>query len=207
GLKDAFKRGEDIHASTAAAIFNILLSEVHADHRRKAKEVNFGIIYGISQYGLASRLGITHEEAQEIIESYFIRFPRVNDYMIRTIAFARQHKYVTTIRNRRRYLPEIDSKNAAVRQNAERMAINTTIQGSAADLIKLAMINIQRKISDEKLRTRMILQVHDELVFEVKSSEVDHIQKLVKGEMENAISLDVPILVEIGTGKNWLEAH
>jgi len=207
GLKAAFSRGEDIHASTAAAIFNIPLEMVNSDHRRKAKEVNFGIIYGISQYGLASRLGISNEEAQQIITNYFLRFPRVNDYMIHTITFVQQHKYVTTIRNRRRYLPEIDSTNATIRQNAERMAINTTIQGSAADLIKVAMINIQNRLEKEKLQTRMILQVHDELVFEVKASELEKVRKLVKLEMENAIKLDVPLKVDVGAGKNWLEAH
>lgn len=207
GLKEAFERGEDIHATTAAAVFNVSLQEVNPDQRRKAKEVNFGIIYGISQYGLASRLGISANEAQEIIQNYFIRFPMVNEYMIRTIAFVQKHKYVTTIRNRRRYIPEIDSKNANVRQNAERMAINTTIQGSAADLIKVAMINIQKKIEKEKLQTRMILQVHDELVFEVKSSEMEQVRQLVKKEMEGAIKLDVPIKVDVGLGKNWLEAH
>ncbi len=207
GLRDAFMKGEDIHATTAAAIFNIALEKVNADHRRKAKEVNFGIIYGISQYGLAARLGISADEAQTIIDNYFARFPRVNDYMTHTIAFALEHKYVTTILKRRRYLPEIESKNANVRQNAERMAINTTIQGSAADLIKLAMINIQRKIEKEHLQTKMILQVHDELVFEVKTAEKEKIRAMVKYEMENAIKLDVPIRVDIGEGKNWLEAH
>ena len=207
GLKEAFERGEDIHATTAAAVFNVPLQEVNPDQRRKAKEVNFGIIYGISQYGLASRLGISADEAQEIIQNYFIRFPRVNEYMIQTIAFVQKHKYVTTIRNRRRYIPEIDSKNANVRQNAERMAINTTIQGSAADLIKLAMINIQNKFEKEKLQTSMILQVHDELVFEVKSSEMERVKQLVKKEMEGAIKLDIPIKVDVGIGKNWLEAH
>lgn len=207
GLKAAFARGEDIHATTAAAIFNIPLEMVNPEHRRKAKEVNFGIIYGISQYGLSSRLGISNEEAQQIITNYFVRFPRVNDYMIHTIAFARKHKYVTTIRHRRRYLPEIDSSNATIRQNAERMAINTTIQGSAADLIKVAMVNIQNRLEEEKLRTKMILQVHDELVFEVKSSELEKVKKLVKHEMENAITLDVPLKVDVGVGKNWLEAH
>lgn len=206
-LKAAFSRGEDIHASTAAAIFNIPLEMVNADHRRKAKEVNFGIIYGISQYGLASRLGISNEEAQQIITNYFVRFPRVNDYMIHTITFVLQHKYVTTIRNRRRYLPEIDSTNATIRQNAERMAINTTIQGSAADLIKLAMINIQNRLEKENLQTRMILQVHDELVFEVKAAELEKVKKMVKKEMEHAIKLDVPLKVDVGAGKNWLEAH
>lgn len=206
-LRQAFERGEDIHASTAAAIFDIPIDQVTPDHRRKAKEVNFGIIYGISPYGLAARLGIDPDEAKQIIDNYFIRFPRVNDYMIHTIAFAHKNKYVTTILNRRRYIPEIDSKNANIRQNAERIAINTTIQGSAADLIKLAMINIQRRLDEANLQTRMILQVHDELVFEVKASELEQIKSLVKTEMENAIRLSVPIKVDIGVGKNWLEAH
>lgn len=207
GLQKAFEKGEDIHASTASAVFDIPLKEVDTDQRRKAKEVNFGIIYGISQYGLANRLRITPDEAQDIIQNYFVRFPRVNDYMIHTIAFAQKNKYVKTIRDRRRYIPEIDSKNAHVRQNAERMAINTTIQGSAADLIKLAMINIQNQFEQKKLTCKMILQVHDELVFEVPDREVEQIRTLVKKEMENAIKLDVPIKVEIGKGKNWLEAH
>jgi DNA polymerase-1 len=207
GLKDAFKKGEDIHASTAAAVFNLPLEMVDAEQRRKAKEVNFGIIYGISQYGLASRLHISAEEAREIIDNYFARFPRVNDYMIHTITFAQKHQYVTTILNRRRYIPEIESDNANVRQNAERMAINTTIQGSAADLIKVAMINIQKRIEKKDFQTRMILQVHDELVFEVKADELDEIKKLVKHEMENAIKLDIPVKVDMGIGKNWLEAH
>ncbi len=207
GLKKAFQRNEDIHASTAAAIFNIPIEMVNPDHRRKAKEVNFGIIYGISQYGLANRLGISPEEAQEIIQSYFTRFPRVNDYMIHTITFANQNKYVTTLKNRRRYLPEIDSKNATVRQNAERMAINTTIQGSAADLIKLAMIRIQKQLTEKKLQTKMLLQVHDELIFEVKAPELETVKKLVKNKMENAIQLDVPIKAEVGVAKNWLDAH
>ena len=207
GLQDAFAKGEDIHATTAAAIFNIPLEMVNSDHRRKAKEVNFGIIYGISQYGLASRLGISNEEAKKIIDSYFVRFPKVHDYMNHTITFARQHHYVSTILNRRRYIPEIESSNTNVRQNAERMAINTTIQGSAADLIKMAMINIQKDITKKKLKSKMILQVHDELVFEVPEAELEDVQKLVKKRMESAIQLDVPVKVEMGAGKNWLEAH
>jgi len=206
-LLAAFERGEDIHASTAAAIFDIPITEVTPDHRRKAKEVNFGIIYGISPYGLASRLGIDPEEAKQIINNYFVRFPKVNEFITHIIAFAHQHKYVTTILNRRRYIPEIDSKNANVRNNAERIAINTTIQGSAADLIKLAMINIHRRFAWEGLRTKMILQVHDELVFEVMASELDTVKQIAKEEMETAIQLDVPLKVDVGVGKNWLQAH
>jgi DNA polymerase-1 len=207
GLKNAFIKGEDIHASTAAAIFNIPLERVDAEQRRKAKAVNFGIIYGISQYGLATRLHISANEAREIIDNYFTRFPRVNDYMIHTIASAQKHGYVKTILSRRRYIPEITSDNANVRQNAERMAINTTIQGSAADLIKVAMINIQEQIEKKTLQTRMILQVHDELVFEAKAAELEEVKQLVRQEMEKAIKLDIPVKVDLGIAKNWLEAH
>ena len=206
-LKEAFERGEDIHSTTAAAIFDVPLSQVTPEHRRKAKEVNFGIIYGISRYGLASRLNISNEEAEQIISNYFARFPEVNHYIIHVIAFAQKNGYVTTILNRRRYIPEINSRNATVKQNAERVAINTTIQGSAADLIKLAMINIHKRLQQENLRSKMILQVHDELVFEVPAEEVDIISQLVKHEMENAIHLKVPLKVDVGIGKNWLEAH
>ena len=207
GLKEAFERGEDIHASTAAAIFDIPISEVTPEHRRKAKEVNFGIIYGISPYGLASRLGIDPEEAKQIIFNYFARFPRVNDYITHVLAFAHRNKYVTTILNRRRYIPEIDSKNGNVRQNAERIAINTTIQGSAADLIKIAMINIHRYLKENKLQTRMMLQVHDELVFEVPADELEQVKPEIRRLMESAMELTVPLKVDIGVGKNWLEAH
>ncbi|HFB67811.1 MAG TPA: DNA polymerase I, partial [Calditrichae bacterium] len=207
GLKEAFERGEDIHASTAAAIFDIPISEVTPEHRRKAKEVNFGIIYGISPYGLASRLGIDPEEAKQIIFNYFARFPRVNDYITHVLAFAHRNKYVTTILNRRRYIPEIDSKNGNVRQNAERIAINTTIQGSAADLIKIAMINIHRYLKENKLQTRMMLQVHDELVFEVPADELEQVKPEIRRLMESAMELSVPLKVDIGVGKNWLEAH
>ncbi|NOX37275.1 MAG: DNA polymerase I [Calditrichaeota bacterium] len=207
GLREAFEKGEDIHATTAAAIFDIPIEEVTPDHRRKAKEVNFGIIYGISPYGLAARLGIDPDEAKMIITNYFVRFPKVNDYITHVIAFAHQHKYVTTILNRRRYIPEIDSKNANVRQNAERIAINTTIQGSAADLIKIAMIQIHRELQQRQLKTRMVLQVHDELVFEVMAEELETVRQLVKEKMETAIQLNVPLKVDIGVGKNWLEAH
>ena len=207
GLRPAFERGEDIHTSTAAAIFNLSPAEVTPEHRRKAKEVNFGIIYGISPYGLASRLGIDPEEAKQIIVNYFARFPRVNDYITHVLASAYKYKYVTTILNRRRYLPEIDSKNATVRQNAERIAINTTIQGSAADLIKLAMINIHRWLKKQRARSKMVLQIHDELVFEVADEELVTIQQMVRQKMESAIQLSVPLKVDLGVGKNWLEAH
>ena len=207
GLLEAFENEEDIHATTAAAIFGISPNEVNPDHRRKAKEVNFGIIYGISPYGLASRLNITPEEGKQIIDSYFSRFPKVNDYITHVLSFVHRHKYVTTILNRRRYMPEIDSKNGNIRQNVERAAINTPIQGSAADLIKLAMIEIHKEFQKSRLKTKMILQVHDELVFEVPKNEVDRVKKLVKEKMEKAMPLKVAVRVDIGLGENWLDAH
>lgn len=207
GLIEAFKNNEDIHATTAAAIFNISPEEVTPDHRRKAKEVNFGIIYGISPYGLASRLSIKPDEGKLIINNYFERFSKVNDYITHVLAFVHRNKYVTTILNRRRYVPEIDSKNGNIRQNAERAAINTTIQGSAADLIKLAMIEIHKEFKKRKLKTKMILQVHDELVFEVSEDEIDLVKSLVREKMEKAIPLVVPVKVDMGLGKNWLDAH
>jgi DNA polymerase-1 len=206
-LLNAFKRGEDIHTTTAAAIFSLDPEDVTSDHRRKAKEVNFGIIYGISPYGLASRLKIKPDEAEQIIFNYFARFPKVNDYIIHVLGFVNKNKYVTTILNRRRYIPEIDSTNGNIRQNAERAAINTTIQGSAADLIKLAMIDIHREFKKLNLQTKMILQVHDELVFEVVKDELETVKPLVKNKMENAMPLKVAIKVDLGVGNNWLEAH
>ncbi len=206
-LQTAFERGEDIHTTTAAAIFQISKDEVEPDHRRKAKEVNFGIIYGISRFGLASRLNITAAEAADIIQSYFTRFPKVNEYIVNIIATAKEQGYVETLMKRRRYIPEINNRNGAIRQNAERVAINTTIQGSAADLIKMAMINIHRRLEAEKLETRMLLQVHDELVFEVPNSEIETVTTLVREEMEGAMKLSVPLKVDVGTGANWLEAH
>jgi DNA polymerase-1 len=207
GLRQAFERGEDIHASTAAAIFGVPISEVTPDMRRKAKEVNFGIIYGISRYGLAGRLDISVDEAERIITNYFARFPKVNDYIRDTIAKTRETQYVTTLLNRRRYIPDILSRNTTVRQNAERMAINTPIQGSAADLIKLAMIHIHHRIKKEGFAAKMILQVHDELVFEVPKSEINKVKELVVYEMEHAMDLSVPLKVDVGVGANWLEAH
>ena len=206
-LREAFERGEDIHSTTAAAVFNVPIGEVTPDHRRKAKAVNFGIIYGISRYGLASRLEISAGEAEQIIQSYFTRFPKVNQYIIDTIQFARDQKYVKTLLGRIRHIPEIMDRNSNIRQNAERIAINTTIQGSAADLIKLAMLNIQKKFTEKSLQTKMILQVHDELVFEVPKTELEIVKPLVIEQMENAMKLDVPLKADAGVGENWLEAH
>jgi DNA polymerase-1 len=207
GLLEAFTKREDIHATTAAKIFGVETKDVSRDMRRKAKEVNFGIMYGIGAFGLAARLDISQSESKEIISKYFERFPKVNQYIAETIAKARRDGYVTTLRDRRRYLPEIHSKNANLRSNAERQAINMPIQGTAADMIKLAMIGIQRELENRKLRSRMLLQVHDELVFEIHAKEEKEMKEVVEENMKNALKLGVPIEVEIGVGKNWLEAH
>ncbi|MDQ7064452.1 MAG: DNA polymerase I [candidate division KSB1 bacterium] len=206
-LIKAFQNGEDVHRATAANVFGVPPEEVTPELRRRAKEINFGIMYGMGVYGLAQRLEITPEEAQTIIQEYFVKYPGVNDFIIRTLNEARQKGYVTTLLNRRRYLPEILSENRRVREFAERTAINTPIQGTAADMIKVAMIRIDRRLHEEKLRSKMIMQVHDELVFEAPEEELDALRSLVAHEMANALKLDVPIKVDIGIGKNWLEAH
>lgn len=207
GLRQAFLNGEDIHASTAAKIFGVPQSDVTREMRRKAKEVNFGIMYGIGPYGLATRLDISQTEAKEIIERYFQRFPKVQQYINDTIATARERGYVSTLLGRRRYLPDITSRNQTIRQNAERQAINMPIQGTAADMIKIAMITIDRAFNERQLNARMILQVHDELVLDVPEHEINTVKDLVIRAMESALPLSVPIVVETGIGKNWLEAH
>jgi DNA polymerase-1 len=206
-LIEAFRRDEDIHTATASRVFNVPPNEVTPDLRRRVKEINFGIIYGMGAYGLSQRLDITPEEAQNFITNYFVQYPGVNAFMMSVIAEAHQKGYVTTLLNRRRYLPDINSDNRRVREFAERTAINTPIQGTAADLIKIAMINVHRRLQREKGRARMILQVHDELVFEAPADELADLEKLVREEMSQAIRLDVPIKVEVGIGENWLEAH
>lgn len=206
-MLNAFEHSQDIHASTASKVFKIPLEEVTSDMRRKAKMVNFGIIYGISAFGLAQRLGIARGEAASIIQAYFEEFPAVKTYMDGVINHAREHEYVETILGRRRYLPDINSRNQTNRGFAERNAINAPIQGSAADMIKLAMIKVQQFIESEKLRSRMILQVHDELVFDVHKSEVELLSTKVDELMRTAIELPVKIETGIGTGINWLEAH
>jgi DNA polymerase-1 len=207
GLLEAFRDGEDIHATTAAKVFGVKPSGVTREMRRRAKEVNFGIMYGIGPFGLSSRLDISQVEAKETIARYFERFPKVNQYIFDTIAKARHDGYVSTLLGRRRYLPEINSRNQTVRQNAERQAINMPIQGTAADMIKLAMIQIQKGINESEFDSKMILQVHDELVFEVMKKEMEGMKELVIQRMQNALPLDVPIVVEVGTGKNWYDAH
>ncbi|MBA4313497.1 MAG: DNA polymerase I [Chlorobiaceae bacterium] len=207
GLIEAFRNGEDIHATTAAKIFGVSLDDVSKDMRRKAKEVNFGIMYGIGPYGLATRLDIPQAEAKEIITKYFERFPKVKQYINDTIETAKRNGYVSTLLGRRRYFPDINSRNQNIRGNAERQAINMPIQGTAADMIKLAMIRIYSKIRNPKSGIRMLMQVHDELVFETAKSQELIAKSLIGEEMKNALPLSVPIEVEIGVGKNWLEAH
>jgi len=206
-MLEAFNNGQDIHASTASKVFKVELSEVSSDMRRKAKMVNFGIIYGISAFGLAQRLGIPRGEASEIIKAYFTEFPAVKTYMDKVIEDAREQKYVETILGRRRYLADIDSANQTTRGFAERNAINAPIQGSAADMIKVAMINIHNYIVNEKLQSRMILQVHDELVFDAHKDEVELLKTKVNELMTTAIPLAVKMETGIGVGNNWLEAH
>lgn len=204
---EAFKQGRDIHATTAAKIFKLPLEEVTSDMRRKAKTANFGIIYGISVFGLSQRLAIPRSEAKEIIDAYFAEFPAVKEYMDGAIEKARKNEYVETILGRRRYLRDINSRNMTMRSFAERNAINAPLQGSAADLIKVAMINVYRWMKKEKLKSKMILQVHDELVFDAHKDEVELLQREIPKLMCNAVKIDVPLEVETGVGKDWLQAH
>jgi DNA polymerase I len=204
---DAFKTGRDIHTTTAAKVFKVDIEKVTPDMRRKAKEVNFGILYGSTAFGLAQNLNISRTEATEMIESYFKEFSAIKRYMDDSINAARETEYVETILGRRRYLRDINSKNISTRGFAERNAINAPIQGSAADIIKIAMINIHRWLQKEKLKTKMILQVHDELVFDLHKDELDIVKPQVRELMKSAVILDVPMEVEVGVGKNWLEAH
>jgi DNA polymerase-1 len=204
---DAFKHGIDIHASTASKVYNVALADVTGEMRRNAKMVNFGIIYGISAFGLAQRLNIPRGEAKEIIDNYFTQYPTIKAYMDGSIQQAREKGYVETILGRKRYLRDINSANAVVRGFAERNAINAPIQGSAADLIKVAMINIYNEFRAAKYNTKMTLQVHDELVFDVPLDEVEIVKPVIRKCMREAIKMTVPLEVEIGVGHNWLEAH
>lgn len=207
GLIETFVQGLDVHTATAARIYGVSLEEVTTDMRRSAKTVNFGIVYGISAFGLSERLNIPRKEAAEIIQQYFSKYPGVKSYMDNTISFARQHGYVETMMGRRRYLRDINSRNATVRGFAERNAINAPVQGSSADMIKIAMIQIHDALKVQKLESKMILQVHDELVFDALKTEVDLLQKIVQEKMANAIKMTVPVVVDMNTGHNWLEAH
>lgn len=206
-MLEAFKNGQDIHVATAAKIFKVTLDQVTRDQRRKAKTANFGMIYGISAFGLSQRLGISRTEAKELIDSYFATYKGVKEYMEKCVLQARERGWVETIFGRKRYLPDINSNNQIVRGLAERNAINTPIQGSAADIIKMAMIRIHDEFKSRKLKSKMIIQVHDELVFDVYRPELDEVKAIVTSCMEGAAQLRVPLEIEIGTGSNWLEAH
>lgn len=206
-MLEAFRQNADIHTSTAAKIYGVEPKDVSREMRSKAKTANFGIIYGISAFGLSQRLTIPRKEAAELIDGYFANFPGVKKYMDQSILVAREKGFVETMMGRRRFLPDIHSNNANVRGMAERNAINSPIQGSAADIIKLAMINVSSAIKNAELTSKMIIQVHDELVFDVLKSELEKIKEIVKFEMENAVNIKVPLLVEIGYGSNWFEAH
>jgi DNA polymerase-1 len=203
----AFKNNEDIHKSTAAKVFNIPLEEVTSAQRSHAKTVNFGIVYGVSAFGLSNQTNLSRKESAELIDAYYKTYPKLKSFISDQVDFARENGYVETISGRRRYLKDINSANAIVRGGAERNAVNAPIQGSAADIIKIAMINIHKKLKTENWQSKMLLQVHDELVFDVHNSELEKIQPMIKHEMENAFKMIVPLEVEIGSGKNWLEAH
>lgn len=206
-LIEAFRNGQDVHAITAAKIFGIDLADVTPDQRRIAKTANFGIMYGISSFGLAQRLKIGRAEAKKIIEDYFANFPAISTYIEDTLTVARENGYVETIFGRRRYLPDLTSRNGTVRALAERNAVNAPIQGTSADIIKLAMISVARRIKEEGLQSRMVLQIHDELVFDAVLSETARLEEIVREEMENIVTLSVPLTVECNHGNNWLEAH
>ena len=203
----AFRDGEDIHASTAAKVFNVPLEEVTREQRSNAKTVNFGIIYGVSAFGLSNQTSLSRSESKELIDTYYKTYPKLSSFIADQVEFAREHGYVSTVLGRRRYLKDINSRNQVVRGAAERNAVNAPIQGSAADIIKLAMINIHKKLKEENYKTKMLLQVHDELVFDAHKDELEKVQKMIKSEMENAYKLEVPLDVDLGTGQNWLEAH
>ena len=204
---EAFKNGEDIHASTASKVFNVPIEEVTREQRSNAKTVNFGIIYGVSAFGLSNQTDLSRSEAKELIDTYYKTYPKLRNYMSEQVDFARENGYVQTVLGRRRYLKDINGSNAIVRGAAERNAVNAPIQGSAADIIKIAMINIHKKLEEGNYKSKMLLQVHDELVFDIYNPELEELKTLIKSEMENAYKLDVPLDVEVGVGENWLVAH
>ena len=206
-LASAFRDGLDVHTATAAKIFGIPAGTVTPDQRRIAKTANFGIMYGISAFGLAQRLRLSRKEAQQIIDDYFAGFPSIQSFIEDAKTSARENGYVETLFGRRRYLPDIHSKNATLRSLAERNAVNAPIQGTAADIIKLAMIGVDREMTKAGLRSKMVLQVHDELVFDALPEEVETLRRIVVGQMEHVVTLNVPLTVDCNDGKNWLEAH
>jgi DNA polymerase-1 len=205
-LIESFMNNEDIHLRTASEVFKVPMEKVTPEMRRAAKAVNFGIIYGISDYGLSRDLKISRKEAKEYINNYFERYKGVKEYIEKIVRFAKENGYVTTIMNRRRYIPEINSRNFTQRSQAERLAMNAPIQGSAADIIKMAMVKVYNDLKKLKLKSKLILQVHDELVVDTYKDEVDIIKKILKENMENVVQLKVPLVVEIGVGPNWFLA-
>ena len=204
---EAFQHGYDVHAATSAKIYKVPIEEVTKDMRRKAKTANFGIIYGISVFGLAERMNVDRKEAKELIDGYFQTYPQIQDYIEQSKQFAKTHGYVETVFHRKRYLPDINSHNATVRGYAERNAVNAPIQGSAADIIKVAMARIYQRFRSNNLKAKLLLQVHDELNFSVPIEEKAIVEKIVSEEMEQAYLMKVPLKVEFGWGENWLEAH
>ena len=206
-LVDAFVKGEDVHSRTASLVFNVPIDDISTDMRRTAKIVNFGLLYGAGPFRMSNELGIPQKEAKQIIETYFNRYSGIKDYIEKTIEQAKKHQFVETVLGRRRPVWDIESKNHLHREAAKRMAINMPIQGTNAEMIKLAMIAIQKKLTKENMKSKMILQVHDELVFEVPKNELDSLKSIVINKMENALSLSVPIIVDCGHGKSWFEAH
>jgi DNA polymerase-1 len=206
-LVDAFSRGDDIHRRTAAEVAGVDQEAVTAEQRARAKAVNFGIIYGLSAFGLANQLGIASADAQQTIDAYFDRYRGVRRFLDESIESARECGFSQTLLGRRRYLPDLASRNRTLRLAAERMAVNSVVQGTAADLVKKAMVELDRALGDAGLGARMILQVHDELVFEVAAAEVDALTELVRERMEGVLSLRVPLRVDVGVGANWREAH
>jgi DNA polymerase-1 len=206
-LVEAFRSGQDVHAATAAKIFNVPIDQVTKDQRRQAKTANFGIIYGISAFGLAQQLDCSRAEAKALIDGYFAAFPGVIDYIERQKQLAREQGFAVTLFGRKRYLPDILSHNATVRSFAERNAVNSPIQGTAADIIKMAMVTIHRRLKEEGLAAQMIMQVHDELNFNVPQNELDKVREIVVTEMQNVVHLSVPLIADCGVGSNWLAAH
>ena len=204
---NAFNNNQDIHTSTAAKVFNVDLGRVTREQRSHAKIVNFGIIYGVSAFGLSNQTNLSRSESKIIIDNYYNSYPALKEFMSNQINFARENGFVQTILGRKRFLNDINSRNGMIRSSAERNAINTPVQGSAADIIKLSMINIADELKNNSLKSKLILQVHDELVFDVPLEEVDLIKKIIIDKMENAYKLKVPLTVDLGVGNNWLEAH
>jgi len=206
-LLQAFRQGQDIHAATAAKIYNIPIDQVTREQRRNAKTANFGILYGISAFGLAQQLGCSRTEAKQLIDGYFAAFPKILAFIEAQKTFAREHLYVETLFGRKRYLPDIVSQNATVRAFAERNAVNAPVQGTAADIIKMAMVTIHRELKQRQFKAQMIMQVHDELNFNVPMDEVEQVRAIVVESMQNAVHLSVPLIAECGIGHNWLQAH